>query len=267
MSRLQILDRALASHQSGVLSRLMEQAPVFGFAFADDVAPVALQDDRGTVKSIPVQLGGSRSDLTGALRAVRDKMQGQPVQAIVVCSDGRQTVPEPGLAGVLSTAAAPIYTVGCAGPVRKDQAITRCKRLASPRSRVRRPERHDSRRRARRRIPRRADRRHPTGRRQDHHAADQRGRRPRRRRGFLAAIRAPRRPDDLGFHSATARRNHAGQQQRDPSDQGRRGEGESARGNRMGRVGISSPCARPLVLRHLSSRTIRFSPKAAANLR
>ena len=52
-------------------------------------------------------------------------MQGQPVQAIVVCSDGRQIGADPGLAQVLSTASTPIFTIDCAGPVRKDLAIVR----------------------------------------------------------------------------------------------------------------------------------------------
>jgi hypothetical protein len=131
MTRLQIVDRALSSQPGNVLAKLMEQAPVFGFTFSDDVAPVPLQDDRGAVRTIPVETGGLRSDLTSALRAVREKMQGQPIQAIVVCSDGRQTGPEPGLNGVLATAPAPIFTVGCAGPVRKDLALLRLSAPAS----------------------------------------------------------------------------------------------------------------------------------------
>ena len=131
MSRLQIVEDALVSRQSRVLSRLMEQAPVFGFSFADDLAAVALQDDRGAVDHLPVEVSGSRSDLTGALRAVREKMQGQAVQAIVVCSDGRQTGPDPGFAAVLSTASAPIFTINCAGPVKKDLALLRLTAPAS----------------------------------------------------------------------------------------------------------------------------------------
>ncbi len=125
LSRLSILNRALASRQSRVLGRLMEQALVFGFGFSDDIAPLPLQDKLGAIAPLPDEVSGSRSDLTGALRAVREKMQGQPVQAIVICSDGRQIGADPGLAQVLSTASAPIFTIDCAGPVRKDLAIVR----------------------------------------------------------------------------------------------------------------------------------------------
>jgi len=76
-------------------------------------------------------MGGSRSDLTAALRGVREKMQGKPVQAIVLFSDGRQNGYTGDLTQTLSTITAPVFTVACAGPVYRDVAITR---LAAPAS-------------------------------------------------------------------------------------------------------------------------------------
>ncbi len=125
MSRLSIVNQALCSRPGSVLPRLLEQAPVFGFTFSDDLTPLPLEDDSGALRSLPLEFAGSRSDLTGALRAVREKMQGQPVQAVVLFSDGRQVGPGGDLPQVIATASAPIFTINCAGQVKKDVALVR----------------------------------------------------------------------------------------------------------------------------------------------
>jgi hypothetical protein len=125
MSRISIVNQALTSQETRVLPRLLSQAPVFGFEFADDVTVLPLEDDQGALRSLPLELGGTGTDLTGALRSVRERMQGQPIQAIVMLSDGQQVGPEGRFGQVLASSIAPVFTVSCAGPVRKEVAITR----------------------------------------------------------------------------------------------------------------------------------------------
>lgn len=131
MSRLSIVNQSLTSRQTRVLPRLLAQAPVFGFEFADDVTVVPLEDEQGALPSLPLELGGTGTNLTAALRSIRERMQGQPIQAIVMFSDGQQVGPEGRLGQVLAASSAPVFTVACAGPVRKEVAITRLQAPAS----------------------------------------------------------------------------------------------------------------------------------------
>jgi hypothetical protein len=130
LSRAGLVDRALTSPQMSILGALLSQAPVFGFSFADSFFAVPLQrQDGSSLKSIPIAATGAQSNISAALSAIRDKMQGKPVQAIVLFSDGRQVGTESDLAPILSTSAAPIFAVNCAGPVHKDLAVVQ---MSSP---------------------------------------------------------------------------------------------------------------------------------------
>ena len=106
-----------------LLGKLNRQAQVFGFTFSDALSPLPLQDAHGIVSHLPVTPTGRGSDLSGALRAVREKMQGQPVQAIVMLSDGAQVGGDPQLTTALGQGSAPVYTVCAAAPLHRDISI------------------------------------------------------------------------------------------------------------------------------------------------
>jgi hypothetical protein len=129
MSRLSLAEEALV-RPHGLLHELSaDNAPVYGFAFDSHVEPLPLLgENRQPVRRVRIDSSGRGSDLEGALRAVREQfMRGQPVQSIVVISDGRQAASsrQAPLASSVSSTAPPVFTVSAAAPVRCDIAVQR----------------------------------------------------------------------------------------------------------------------------------------------
>jgi hypothetical protein len=124
-SRFDLAARALTEPRRGLLDAMRRDAPLFGFAFGDQVAAIPLRDGSGTLRRLPVDPVAARTDLTGALRAVREKMQGQPVQGVVVFSDGRQVGGEAGqLQAAIAGIGVPIYPVLVGAAVRRDVSLS-----------------------------------------------------------------------------------------------------------------------------------------------
>ncbi len=111
-SRAQLLETGL-SQPNGMLAGLPVGAPLSAFAFADSVTP--LQWTRGD--PIELDIGGTRTDIGGALRDVLGRTSGKPLQAIVLLSDGRQVGGDvEALASDVSSSGVPIFAVQTAAP-------------------------------------------------------------------------------------------------------------------------------------------------------
>jgi hypothetical protein len=112
LTRFQLVEQALGAPGAGLLSRLPPRAPLFGYTVGPDVAPLALRGDGGaTVRRLLVPPDGARSDLTGGLREVTDLLRHQPVQSVVLFTDGRQVGAEASVASSLIGSGVPVYAV------------------------------------------------------------------------------------------------------------------------------------------------------------
>jgi hypothetical protein len=117
-SRLALVDRALNDPTSGLMNHLPPQTPVLAFAAEPSLPSIALSN-AATSQPVP---DSPESDLNGAIAAARKKLGGQPIQAVVLFSDGRQVG---GSSGAAPTLDVPLFTIGVAGLIRKDIAIAR----------------------------------------------------------------------------------------------------------------------------------------------
>ncbi|MEO6435359.1 MAG: hypothetical protein ABIP55_06305, partial [Tepidisphaeraceae bacterium] len=115
--------------KNGLVANLPAGVPVQGFAFADEVNPLAaeaLASDALTSGSrIRLDPSGSRSDLAGALRdALRRSIGARSPQAVVLFSDGRQVGGDgEGLLSELSAAGVAVFAVAAAAELRRDVSI------------------------------------------------------------------------------------------------------------------------------------------------
>lgn len=126
MPRFGRVETALCNPASGLLGKLPSDVPLFGYAVADDVQPLPLRGGATPVRRLLVQPDGLRSDLIGGVRQAMARLGGQPMQAIVIFSDGRQVGGDPDLTSAITAAGVPIFFVYCAGPLDlplKDVAI------------------------------------------------------------------------------------------------------------------------------------------------
>jgi hypothetical protein len=123
MSRFGLVETALLTPKRGLIEKVASDAPIFAFGIADDMKPIPLRDQKSVLARLPAQPDGRGTDLSAALRAVREKMEGQPVQAIVLFSDGRQIGGDSQLTASLSAVSAPVFTVSAAAPVKRDVAV------------------------------------------------------------------------------------------------------------------------------------------------
>jgi hypothetical protein len=122
MSRFQLAEQALVDPQAGLLAKLPAAAPLFGYAIGPEIAPIPLRGSGQTVKRILIEPHGAKSDLTGGLREIMDLLHYQPVQSVVLFSDGRQVGAETSIASSLLGSSAPIYTI-CPAPLGKGARI------------------------------------------------------------------------------------------------------------------------------------------------
>lgn len=110
-SRFDLVDMVLTRPSSGLLDKFGTSFPLYGFSVAEDVAPLPLKAGGRPVAKLLTSPDGARSDLTGALRDVFDRFKGEPVQAAVLFSDGRQVGGDPTVASGLFASGVPIFTV------------------------------------------------------------------------------------------------------------------------------------------------------------
>ncbi len=100
------IDRAADLLARQLLPSLSRQFSTELFAVGDGVAPTSV--DRLTANA-------RRTDLSGALAAIRDRYRGQRVAGIVLLSDGGNTMGA-GTAGAAAGEGPPVYTVGLGSP-------------------------------------------------------------------------------------------------------------------------------------------------------
>jgi hypothetical protein len=129
LTRLGLVEQALVHADGGLLARIPPRAPLFGYAIGADVTPVPLRGAHENVRRIILNPDGGKSDLTGGLREVMDLLRYQPVQSVVLFSDGRQVGAETSIASSLMGSGVRVYTVSPAPPAKdapvRDVAIER----------------------------------------------------------------------------------------------------------------------------------------------
>jgi hypothetical protein len=129
LTRLGLVEQALVHVQSGLLARLPARAPLYGYAIGADVTPVPLRGGHDNVKRILLAPDGGKSDLTGGLRQVMELLRFQPVQSVILFSDGRQVGAETSIASSLMGSDVRVYTISPAPPIKeapvRDVAIER----------------------------------------------------------------------------------------------------------------------------------------------
>jgi hypothetical protein len=117
-SRLALVDRAISDPVAGLIAHLPATTPVLAFGAEPELPSIPL----AAASSTQPAADGAESNLSGAIAAVRQKLPGQPVQAVVLFSDGRQVGGSSGAAPSLDV---PLFTVGVADSFRRDIAIAR----------------------------------------------------------------------------------------------------------------------------------------------
>lgn len=123
MSRLELACRALAG-QDGLLAKVGADAAVFGFAFAGRTTAIPLQTREGWVGEVRVRPDGAATSVTAALAAVRETFARQPLQAIVLMSDGRQTAGDLSIASAVAGLGAPVYVIDPTGTPGEDVSLS-----------------------------------------------------------------------------------------------------------------------------------------------
>jgi hypothetical protein len=130
LTRFELVQQALTRADAGLLSHLPPRAPVFGYAIGPDVVPLPLRGAGGqNVKRLILAPDGDRSDLTGGLREVTELLRHQPIQSVVLFSDGRQVGAETSFASSLLGGAVPVFAISPAPPAKeapvRDVALAR----------------------------------------------------------------------------------------------------------------------------------------------
>ena len=123
LSRLGLSWEVMAGSGRSLVSLLDKRIRVVGFAVGDGIRPIPLRSGEETAKDAPVEADGITSDLSGGVRRAMSRMARQPVQAVVLFSDGRQTGDQGLLASGLLPSGVPIFTVDAAGGRVRDLAI------------------------------------------------------------------------------------------------------------------------------------------------
>jgi len=126
MSRLGLAWESLTGGRGALLNRLDEKVPLVGFSIGETVNPVPLRVGGRIPRDVPVEADAAVSDLVGGLRRGIQGLGRQPIQAVVLFSDGRIVGAEGGsLPAGLLPAGVPVFAVYTASPRVRDLAITR----------------------------------------------------------------------------------------------------------------------------------------------
>jgi hypothetical protein len=115
--------------EGGVSNRLGSDIHLLGFTISDRIAPFAIRAERqgeSPPPPPPLVADGTLSNLTGAVRAALDYLQGTPVRAVVLFSDGRQVGGDATVTSGLAAGGVPVYAVQVAPrDALKDLSIAR----------------------------------------------------------------------------------------------------------------------------------------------
>jgi hypothetical protein len=130
MSRFALAEHALTAKESGLLSALDPQTPVYAYRIGSDLhsfVPRQRQQSATAPTTSPDDADDSSTDLAGALAEVGERLRGQDLRAIVLLSDGRQVAPARVSARKVDAAAlrAPVLAVQCGRGTLRDRSIVR----------------------------------------------------------------------------------------------------------------------------------------------
>ncbi|MGE5611373.1 MAG: hypothetical protein ACM359_19140, partial [Bacillota bacterium] len=123
LSRLNLSWLAIAGGNRSLLAQLDSKTPVVGFTLADGLLPLSLNRENLAASPAPIEPRGMISDLSGGLRQSLQRFAGQPVQAVVLFSDGRQVGARDSFPAGLLPSGVPIFTVSSASPHMRDLTI------------------------------------------------------------------------------------------------------------------------------------------------
>jgi hypothetical protein len=124
MSRFDLSWEA-ASRSGGLFTGLERNAPILAMGVGDEVAPISVKRTSPGTPAFPAQPSGAASDLSGGVRRALQQLGRQPVQAVVLFSDGRQVGGSGEIQSGLIASGIPIFTVFAAPPSVRDLSITR----------------------------------------------------------------------------------------------------------------------------------------------
>jgi hypothetical protein len=144
-SRLDLVEDAIATPDTGLLWRLPGGVPVFAFTIGQGVRsiPVATGEESDSpsdlrpVGELDLPADGTQSELSGSVTAALSRLNGVPVAAVVMFSDGREVTGSAGTVASVGGSAGsdvPVFTVlsgPLAGPL-CDIAVTRLTVPAAP---------------------------------------------------------------------------------------------------------------------------------------
>jgi hypothetical protein len=112
LSRLGLVEQAIARPGGGLLASLPAKIPLYGFAAGDEVSAVALRGGGRPIRRLVLETQPATTELSTAVRGALDTLGGAPVDAVVLFSDGRRVggrgeLPPPALSQ-------PVYVVAAA---------------------------------------------------------------------------------------------------------------------------------------------------------
>ena len=114
LSRYALVEEALTHPGSGLLDRFPSAVPLYGFGFAEHLAPLPLRGGGRPVQRLMLEPDGRQSDLGGAVPAALEAIRGQSVRAVIVFSDGRQVGGDESVPSGLMNLGVPVFTVAAA---------------------------------------------------------------------------------------------------------------------------------------------------------
>ena len=112
LSRLGLVEQAIVRPGTGLLSNVPPQTPMYGFAVGDEVTPLALRGGGQPVRRLLLDTEAAGMDLAVGIREALDHLNGVPVAAVVLFSDGRRPVSKP--PGASPAVGVPVYAVAVA---------------------------------------------------------------------------------------------------------------------------------------------------------
>ncbi len=120
-----------ACRPEGLFTGLARNAPIVAMGIGDEILPMTPRRAAGSAPEFPAEPTGASSDLTGGIRKALQQLGRQPVQAVVLFSDGRQVGASAPIQSGLLASGVPIFTVYAAPARVRDLSIARVDMPAS----------------------------------------------------------------------------------------------------------------------------------------
>lgn len=114
MHRLDLVEEALLNPSRGLLAAVPARAPLFGYSVGAGAVPLPLRSAGQVVRRLMLDPDDVRSDLSLGLRDVMEQLRHQPIQAVLLFSDGRQVGNDTSIASSLAGSSVPVYTIAAA---------------------------------------------------------------------------------------------------------------------------------------------------------